>query len=403
MSKKTGVTLLLALCVVLACVLVWCVARWMGGVSDAVTTGSYWRVRAHLLLKPGLLESRDSFDRPLLHQAVAEGHAEVVGVLLSAGADVDATDVFGLTPLHWAARMGHSEGTQRLLSAGADVNARDKRGRSPLHHAVQNKHPDVVERLLQQGASINVEDDGGWSALHRAAVVSRDEAMCSLLLTKGAETDIFSAAALGKADRVRSELERNPALVGARASNDYTLLHIAAQTGNEELAELLLSKGAHVSAQSVPCVRAIHLAARFGHSGLVEMLLGAGADVDAGADGGATPLLEASRGRHTEAAEVLLAHGASVSGEPDRVTPLHCWAAAGNEELLQLLLARGADVNAQDDRGRTPMNLASAHESVLGLLKENGGKMARRIEGMVCSCEGAVRWALERAEPAALP
>lgn len=215
--------------------------------------------------------------------------------------------------------------------------------------------------------------------------------------------DIFSAAALGKVERVRSELQRDPALISAQASNDLTILHIAAQTGNEELAELLLSKGAHVSAQSVPSVRAIHLAARFGYSGLVEMLLGAGADVDAGADGGATPLLEASLGHHTEAAEVLLAHGASVNGEPDRVTPLHHWAAAGNEELLQLLLARGADVNAQDESGRTPMNLASDHESVLGLLKENGGKMARRIGGAVCSCDAAARWVLERAEPAALP
>lgn len=134
MSKKMRVTLLLALCLLLACVLAWGGARWMGGVSDAVTTGSYWRVRAHLLLKPGLLGSRDSFDRPLLHQAATEGHAEVVGVLLSAGADadVDARDAFGFTPLHWAASMGHSAAAQRLLSGGADVNAKDTKRPAPL-------------------------------------------------------------------------------------------------------------------------------------------------------------------------------------------------------------------------------------------------------------------------------
>lgn len=42
-----------------------------------------------------------------LHEASAKGHAEVVGLLLAAGANVNDRSKEGITPLHDAAYGGH--------------------------------------------------------------------------------------------------------------------------------------------------------------------------------------------------------------------------------------------------------------------------------------------------------
>jgi hypothetical protein len=46
----------------------------------------------------------------------------MVNLLMSSGADINATDVGGRTPLHWAALMGDWRAVEALLKAGADVN-----------------------------------------------------------------------------------------------------------------------------------------------------------------------------------------------------------------------------------------------------------------------------------------
>ena len=58
----------------------------------------------------------------LLCAAAAEGGAEVVGVLLEASADMDATDIEGRTALCVAAAAGRADSCQCLLDAGSDLN-----------------------------------------------------------------------------------------------------------------------------------------------------------------------------------------------------------------------------------------------------------------------------------------
>lgn len=76
------------------------------------------------------------FRRSPLHEAVQggrwDGWHEVLNVLLSRGATVDARDVDGRTPLHLAAQNLDPRAVQRLLGHGADVNAQDRDGNSVL-------------------------------------------------------------------------------------------------------------------------------------------------------------------------------------------------------------------------------------------------------------------------------
>lgn len=68
---------------------------------------------------------------------------------------------FGNTPLHVAAARASSAEVGLLLSAGADINATGEHGHMPLHDAVAQCALDVVLLLLEHGASISARNEFG--------------------------------------------------------------------------------------------------------------------------------------------------------------------------------------------------------------------------------------------------
>jgi len=58
----------------------------------------------------------------------------------------------GQTALMWAAAEGHAEVVRLLIEAGADLNAADKEGTTALILATLNGHLDVAALLLDAGA-----------------------------------------------------------------------------------------------------------------------------------------------------------------------------------------------------------------------------------------------------------
>ncbi len=93
-----------------------------------------------------------------LHLAVEGDLEEIVCVLLTNGAPVNARNDDGGTPLHIAALYpadGHTNLVPILLSFGANPNARDHLGDTPLHLAAKQRNADAVNDLLRAGADVN--------------------------------------------------------------------------------------------------------------------------------------------------------------------------------------------------------------------------------------------------------
>jgi ankyrin repeat protein len=76
----------------------------------------------------------------------------VAGLLLGAGADVNAPDAGGWCPLHLAAANNNIDSMKTLIAQGADVAAQNKEGKTPLSLAQEKNHREAAVFLRRHGA-----------------------------------------------------------------------------------------------------------------------------------------------------------------------------------------------------------------------------------------------------------
>ena len=89
-----------------------------------------------------------------LIEAAQAGDLQAVQNLLDRGVEAPGDQELG-EALCTAAFHGHREVVELLLSHGADVDARGAGGETPLHCAIENIQPEVVTLLLKHGADVN--------------------------------------------------------------------------------------------------------------------------------------------------------------------------------------------------------------------------------------------------------
>ncbi len=85
------------------------------------------------------------------------GHAEIVRVLIAAGAPLDHVNNLGWTALMESIVLGnggknHTDTLDALVKAGANVNIADRQGITPLGHAKSRGYAEMVRILEPAGA-----------------------------------------------------------------------------------------------------------------------------------------------------------------------------------------------------------------------------------------------------------
>jgi ankyrin repeat protein len=210
-----------------------------------------------------------------------------------------------------------------------------------LQAAIRDKNAARVREILAAAPDLaRTRPQAGPSALLLACYLGAGEIVD---LLRGTVTmDSCEAAALGDADALRRLLDEHPARANARSGDGWTPLHLAGFFGRREAAELLLERGASLTAISGGAEKnqPLHAAlAGAGDAAIVRAMVAHGADVNA----------------------------AAASG----YTPLHVAASRGDAELVRFLVQAGALPGARMDDGKTPADLARdrGHPETAALLE----------------------------------
>ena len=373
--------------------------------------------KARRLIDAGAkVNARDQAGRTPLHSATLNANTELMDLLLSRGAFIDAADYFGLSPLcmiameagqrcrtcsggticidykpvidlllargarvsiFTACALGDRARVAELLGMDASlVRARIRLRESPLHVAAAHGHAQIVSILLDHHADPKAVDYHGATPL-RVAAMNGHLQVAELLASRGAPLDIHSAAALGMADRVAAMLQADPGLASSIARDRDvagTPLHWAAIGPNSAVAERLLARGADANAVHEHHGAPLHVAIAFGQREFARWLLVHGANVNASDALGRTPLHVAVACDDPVFVRMLLDAGADVNSKagPAGFTPLMLAAQHGMKRTAELLLALGADPTVRAASGGTALAIAefAGDEEFARMLRE---------------------------------
>ena len=189
--------------------------------------------------------------------------------------------------------------------------------------------------------------------------------------------------------------KKNDTVEGMIVFKSLTPLHFATREGHNEIAELLISRGADLNSKDESGWTPLHWASRTGHKEVTELLISKGADVNAKDENGSNPLHQAAMScgdNYEKIIELLIANGADVNAkyeEPEYEkgkTSLHYAAMDGSKKNVELLIANGANVNSLNDEKKTPLDMLSSEE-LIGetaetaiFLRKHGGKTGEELK-----------------------
>ncbi|KAF5644142.1 hypothetical protein F25303_6075 [Fusarium sp. NRRL 25303] len=316
------------------------------------------------------VDKKDTIESTPLHSA---RNKDIIGALLSAGADVNARDFLGWTPLHRVSQTASPEAIRTLLRAKANIFALTNDKRTALHIATEHGSNmiETIKILIENGLDVNDRDEQGSSPLHNACSRSSVKA-AALLLVNGADVN----AKDNKGTTAFQLATRHPL---SRATID--------------LVSLLVDHGCDVNAQDKKGFTALHdvitrsnIYGEFSYpylsADIAELLLDQGVDIDARDVEGNTALFRFLECEALAGVELLIKRGADVTVlNIYRETMLHVIKGT-NLSLCPILLERGVDVNALTIHGYSPLAHALKRYcwrmgQVRKALGEQGGKNIR--------------------------
>lgn len=216
-----------------------------------------------------------------LHMTMYNNNLVCAHMLMSQGADVNQSDVFGITPLITATWVdGSDDMVSLLLESNADVNSVASNGMTALLQAIYNGKYWIASTLLRNGANINYPLPDGTTPLHSAVFLQNAE-IVQILLHFRANVELAmldGTKPIHSAARMKSPYVLEQLLAhGSSQGGPTTPLHIAAECGASQHANLLLRYKAEVNAVDRHGAPPIKYAIENEHVDVTVMLVSAGA------------------------------------------------------------------------------------------------------------------------------
>jgi len=326
--------------------------------------------------KKKLIGKKDDFGRFPLHNAVINGNRDILDYIVMGDIDINPEDDLGLTPLVYAVQGNDIEMVKHLLELGADPAIPGKFDNIALHYAVMMGSAEMAELFISKSLILSDSQNKlGQTPLQMAAEAGNLE-MIDFLISKGADPN-------------------------HRDARGITPLHEAVINGHVEATKLLLDKGADVDLQTTDGLEnsdtreasSLHLAVIFGRVEILPVIFEKNVFTARRNKDGYTPVMIAIKENHTTMLDTLLSKGASVENDVDYVKPLDLALEKKDYELATKLIEHGANVDHVNRKDETPLILSIENNDLksIKLLLDNGAN----VEG-VENGEDPLQYALDR-------
>lgn len=361
------------------------------------------------LITHGAAEDNSSIN-PLCFAAASDRILVVKYLINHKFATVNTTDKYNKTPLYYAVLRNNFSTIYTLVNFGANMHITYGEEASLLAIVCNNCSSDIVRYMLSEAhltlSQISTlykstlgscpQDISTYIKSLQSSIGEREsvERFLSIVNSRAVIKTICSEINISKEAATRQlnsgkgitpfgliELERTESLskliltrtidVNIKNRYGYSLLHLACDKGNEEMAKLLIIAGADVNSKDGTQLKILdsfksygetplHRATAINNLTLTKMLIEAGAKPNCFDYYHSTPVHYACKHLNLELLKYLYDHGAKLTTrDDDGCEPLlHC-VCPGGELLIEFLLSKGADINCKTNTGETPLHRAT--------------------------------------------
>ncbi len=281
-----------------------------------------------------------------LHLAAANGRLDIVKSELISEEDYPVNAKYGdaeETALMYAAFHGHLEVVKALCEYPCDIYTTNKSKENALHSAAVKGHLDVCEFLTS------------WSREKPLKTFQEREAIRKYQERRAKNRKDQLDAGVDEIDIQESDEEVDPEwedenadeaedrLINQASGNQATPLMRAAYKGHLPVVELLVNRGADVTAENYTNDTALTIAVARRHTHVAMRLIEAGSDKDHANKTGWTPLMIAAGNGDKTTVETLIKRMCNVNiDSKNGMTALVAARARGEDAIVEMLKDAGA-------------------------------------------------------------